>query len=223
MTELAVQFWQQLLATQMLEWVAAIFGLVSVLFAQRNHILLYPAGLVSTAIYAYLWSRAQAGLYAEALLNVYYFVMTLYGWWHWQRAKFNTALALPISICTQRDAAIVSAIVFGFWLVFYLLLLQTSSTVPVWDSFVSATACAGMWLLARRKVENWLLLNLSNLIAIPLFLYKGYYVTAILTLLLFVVAIFGYLHWRALYASSKAEDKIKADGVLRHAQDKLPE
>lgn len=185
-------------ATQTLEWWAAIFGVISVLFAQRNHILLYPAGLVSTGIYAYLWSRREAGLYAEAVLNVYYFIMTLYGWWHWQYGNTSTKRAIMIAKCTKKEWMLVGIIVGVLWLLFISLLLQTDSKVPIWDSFVSATACAGMWLLARRKIENWLLLNLSNLVSIPLFVYKGYYVTMLLTVLLFVVAVFGYIHWRHL-------------------------
>ncbi|MES2480106.1 MAG: nicotinamide riboside transporter PnuC [Bacteroidota bacterium] len=202
-------FFQQLLteikSTQMLEWIGALFGVISVLFAQRNHILLYPSGLISTGVYAYLWSRREAALYAEALLNVYYFVMTLYGWWHWQKGKTETE-QVRISLCTKKDWWTVFFIVLVLWAVFYLLLLQTNSNVPILDSFVSASACAGMWLLAQRKVENWLLLNLSNLVAIPLFIYKGYYVTTVLTIILFVVAIFGYFHWRKLYATSKTEE-----------------
>lgn len=211
MEQLFQQIIIQIKATQDLEWVAAIFGVISVLFAQRNHILLYPSGLVSTGIYAYLWSRNEAALYAEALLNVYYFVMTIYGWWHWQKGKSSEQI--PISVCTQKDWWAVFSIVSGLWLVFYLMLLQTNSNVPILDSFVSASACAGMWLLACRKVENWLLLNLSNLVAIPLMMYKGYYVTTILTIVLFVVAIFGYLHWQKLHALSKAEELKIADGA----------
>lgn len=205
MEQLFQQILIQIKATQDLEWIAAIFGVISVLFAQRNHIFLYPSGLVSTGIYAYLWSRREAALYAEALLNVYYFVMTLYGWWNWQ--KGINKQQITISICTQKDWWTVLSIVSGLWLMFYFLLQQTDSNVPVVDSFVSASACAGMWLLARRKVENWLLLNLSNLVAIPLMIYKGYYVTTGLTIVLFVVAIFGYLHWHKLYAISKAEER----------------
>lgn len=190
---------QEIKATQSLEWIAALFGVISVLFAQRNHIFLYPSGLISTAIYAYLWSRREAALYAEALLNVYYFVMTLYGWWFWQKDK-ERQKQVPISKCSSRDQWIVVGLVLGLWGIFYGLLCQTNSNVPIWDSLVSALACAGMWLLAKRKIENWLLLNASNCIAIPLFVYKGYYVTMLLTLILFVVAIFGYLHWRKLYS-----------------------
>jgi nicotinamide mononucleotide transporter len=198
MSTLIAHILQEIKATQSLEWIAAVFGVISVLFAQRNHILLYPSGLISTAIYAYLWSRREAALYAEAVLNVYYFVMTLYGWWFWQKDK-QTQKQVPITMCTPRDKRMLILLVLGLWGIFYGLLLQTNSTVPIWDSLVSALACAGMWLLAKRKIENWLLLNASNLIAIPLFVYKGYYVTMLLTVILFVVAIFGYLHWRKLY------------------------
>lgn len=197
MEQFFLHFISEIKATQRLEWIAAIFGVVSVLFAQRNHILLYPAGLVSTACYAYLLSRREAGLYAEAVLNVYYFVMTVYGWWHWQRGKQNDAPIL-ISKSNKKDWAIVFSLVVILWISFYQLLLFTPSTVPFYDAFVSATACAGMWLLAKRKLENWLLLNVSNFVAIPLFAYKGFYVTMLLTIFLFVVAIFGYLHWRKI-------------------------
>lgn len=184
-------------ATQTLEWVGAFFGVVSVLFAQRNHIFLYPSGLLSTGVYAYLLSRREAGLYAEAILNIYYFIMTIYGWWHWRKQK--GIQEVRIGICDKKDWGITISVVILLWVLFYFLLLKTPSTVPVWDSVVSATACAGMWLLARRKVENWILLNVSNLISIPLFFYKQFYVTTLLTIILFVVAVFGYFNWKKLY------------------------
>jgi nicotinamide mononucleotide transporter len=129
--------------------------------------------------------------------------MTLYGWWHWQ--KKNQAKVL-VSVCSKKDWFIVTCIVVALWLLFYTLLLQTNSKVPIADSFVSATACAGMWLLAKRKIENWLVLNVSNFMAIPLFYTKGLYVTMLLTVFLFFVAIWGFLHWRKLHTISKAEE-----------------
>lgn len=190
------QVFDQIRQTHLLEWLAALFGVLSVLFAQRNHILLYPTGLISTGIYSYLLSRREAGLYAEALLNAYYFVMTLYGWWHWYRGREEAPV--PVGFSNRKEWYLTLMIVGVLWPAFYVLLGFTPSTVRVGDSFVSATACAGMWLLARRKVDNWLLLNLSNLVAIPLFAIKGYYVTMLLTVFLFVVAIFGYLRWRRI-------------------------
>lgn len=195
------QFQSQLLAgilaTSPWEWAASVFGVMSVLLSYHNSVWLYPTGLLSTGIYAWLLSRAQHALYAEALLNLYYFVMSVYGWWHWIR-KGPGEESLPISRWTSGDRYVVLMIVSLLWALFFVLLSRTDSNVPAADAFVSATACTGMWLLAARKVENWLLLNLSNLAAIPLLFYKGLYVTMLLTLFLFIVACFGYVRWLRL-------------------------
>src|SRR5690606_30519480 len=97
------------------------------------------------------------------------------------------------------DWYITSLIVVSGFLLLYLALDHfTDSTVPAWDAWVSATAWAGMWLLAKRKLENWLLLNISNAFAIPLLAYKGVHLYALLTLFLFIVAIFGYIEWKRI-------------------------
>jgi len=83
----------------------------------------------------------------------------------------------------------------AFVLLYLTLAHFTNSDVPIWDAWVSATAWAGMWLLAKRKVENWILLNISNLFAVPLLIHKDLYLFAALTSFLFIVAIFGYFKW----------------------------
>ena len=92
--------------------------------------------------------------------------------------------------------------VLGWGLLYVVLDKFTDSDVPILDAFVSSTAWAGMWLLAKRKLENWIWLNVSNLVAIPLLLYKQLFLFSILTLILFVVAIFGYLDWKKMLNSS---------------------
>ncbi len=187
---------EQIAATTPWEWIAVIAGIIQVLLARVNNVWLYPAGIVSTTIYIYLMTNA--GLYAESFLNLYYLVMSIYGWMHWLRKQNGPAL--PITHTNNREWLISGAIVFIGWLVMWQVLdSYTDSNVPLWDAWVSATAWAGMWLLAKRKVENWLLLDLSNLFAIPLFIYKGLLLTSFLTLILFIVAIFGYIEWRKLY------------------------
>ncbi|MBS1773193.1 MAG: nicotinamide mononucleotide transporter [Bacteroidetes bacterium] len=189
-------FTQQVQKTPRLEWIAVIMGVAEVLLAQRNNVLLYPTGIISTIIYIYIMS--DAGLYAESGLNVYYLVMSVYGWYHWIKRKNEPPL--PVTHNNKKDWSTTIAIVGVGWLITYIILHRfTSSTVPVWDSWVSATAWAGMWLLAKRKIENWLLLNLSNIFAIPLLVYKQLPLTACLTLFLFIVAIFGYFRWKKLY------------------------
>ncbi len=179
--------------TSWLEWMAVIFGVIQVLLATGNKVMLYPAGILATSLSAYI--LAEAGLYAESALNIYYLVMSIYGWIHWQRRQGKP----PLSISRTRGRDwIWTACIFGgsFAILFGILDRFTDSSVPVWDSLVSAFAWAGMWLLAKRKLENWIVLNLSNLLAIPLLAYKGLELFSLLTLFLFVVAIFGYFSWK---------------------------
>ena len=104
---------------------------------------------------------------------------------------------MPITWTRRREWLVVAAIVIGGFVLGYELLSRfTPSTVPVWDAWVSATAWAGTWLLARRKIENWILLNVSNIFAIPLLFYKQLPMFAALTVFLFIVAVFGYFDWR---------------------------
>lgn len=197
--ELLNTFTEQLLHTKPLEAVAVIFGMVSVVLANRNHVALYPTGIVSTAIYIYLMGKPSVGLYAEAMLNAYYFIMSIYGWIVWYKGS-ESENPSAISHNNRKDWITTILIVIIGWTVIYLLLTRfTDSNVPAIDAFVSSTACAGMWLLAKHKIENWVLLNISNAVAIPLLIYKGMPFTSFLTLFLFIVAIFGYFRWKKQY------------------------
>ncbi|RYD84434.1 MAG: nicotinamide riboside transporter PnuC [Sphingobacteriales bacterium] len=186
-------FWQQVKETGLLQWVAVLFGVGEVLLARINNIWLYPVGILATVLSVYL--LVDVKLFAEAALNIYYLVMSVYGWMYWFRKKGE--LGIPVSYTNKKEWAITFSIVFGGWFILYLILKYfTTSDVPVWDAWVSSTAWAGMWLLAKRKVENWLLLNISNLFAVPLLFYKGLPMFACLTVFLFIVAIFGYFDWK---------------------------
>jgi nicotinamide mononucleotide transporter len=169
-----------------------ITGVAQVLLARANNILLYPVGIISVTLAMY--SLFHAGLYAESLLNLYYLVMSVYGWWHWTRKEGSPPV--KVSHTNRSEWIVTSAIVFVGWLMLYLILVRfTPSTVPLWDAWISATAWAGMWLLARRKIENWILLNISNAFAIPLLFQKQLPLFGILTIFLFIVACFGYVDW----------------------------
>jgi nicotinamide mononucleotide transporter len=184
-----------------LQWVAVIFGVAEVLLAWKNNILLYPAGIVSTVLTIYIYAASK--LYAESVLNGYYFVMSVYGWWHWHKRKNEPPL--PVAWTSRPEWGITGAIVAGGFLIQYLLLRRyTDSTVPLWDAWVSATAWAGTWLLARRKIENWVVLNVSNIFAIPLLFYKQLPLFAWLTIILFVVACMGYFEWIKRYKAQAA-------------------
>lgn len=191
------KFLSDLLNTSVIEIIAVVFGMVSVVLANRNSVWLYPTGIISTVLTVYVMMNAK--LYAESALNMYYFIMSVYGWLLWQKNKHRVGKS-NISSNGKVDWAITTAIVVLGWGILYLVLSQfTDSDVPMLDAIISSTAWAGMWLLAKHKVQNWILLNISNAIAIPLLLYKGLAFYAILTLFLFIVAVFGYIRWRKIY------------------------
>ncbi len=182
--------------TDAVQWVVLIFGVTEVLLARANNILLYPAGIISVTFS--MFSLFNVGLYAESLLHLYYLVMSVYGWWYWHRKK--DAPPVRISFTTPREWMITVAIVVGGWATLFLILREfTPSNVPAWDAWISSTAWAGMWLLARRKIENWILLNISNAFAIPLLFQKKLPLFGVLTVFLFIVACIGYIDWIRKY------------------------
>ena len=190
------EFIRQVSETGLLQWLAVIFGVAEVLLAKVNNVWLYPAGIIATLFSVYLLLDVQ--LYAESILNLYYLVMSIYGWYYWLSRK--QAAPVRISKATSKQWLITLVISVGGWLIFYVLLKKfTSSDVPVWDALVTSTAWAGMWLLARRKIENWILLNISNAFAIPLLFHKHLAMFSVLTVILFIVAIFGFIEWNNIY------------------------
>ncbi|WP_295771976.1 nicotinamide riboside transporter PnuC [uncultured Mucilaginibacter sp.] len=196
-----MQHWIQLFIEQMRqttfwEWLAVLLGVTEVLLARKNKVWLYPAGIGGSAISIVL--LLKVGLYAESALSMYYVIMSIYGWYIWVQ-RGNEA-PMQVAWATRNEWLVTILIAVGGWGLIYLLLHHfTTSTVPVWDAFVSSTAWAGTWLLARRRIENWLVLNLSNLFAIPLLFHKNLALFAALTIFLFIVAIFGFFDWQRMY------------------------
>lgn len=197
-------FVEQVRETTVWEWAAVLLGVAEVLLAKVNNIWLYPTGIAGTLIGIYI--LLVAGLYAESALNVYYLVMSVYGWYYWLKKQGEAPV--KVTWTTRAEWIITLLIVFVGWGILYVILKNfTTSNVPVWDAWVSSTAWAGMWLLAKRKLENWILLNISNLFAIPLLWYKHLIMFSALTLFLFIVAIFGYFDWLAILKKEKAAEK----------------
>ncbi|MBA5792034.1 nicotinamide mononucleotide transporter [Flavobacterium sp. xlx-214] len=189
-----------LLKTTWMEWLGVSFAIVQVLLAQKNNIHNYLFGIAGILLALYV--KFNAKLYAEFSLDLYYLVMSIYGWIFWKFGKQQTET--PITFATSSEKYKTAGIVIGAFVIFYTFLTQfTDSDVPFWDSIVTAFAWAGMWLMAKRKIENWVLLNISNIISIPLLIHKDLYLYAALSAFLFIVAIFGYINWNKILKTQK--------------------
>ncbi|MBE4949008.1 nicotinamide riboside transporter PnuC [Chryseobacterium culicis] len=177
------------------EWFGVLFSVIQVLLARKNNVNNYLFGIAGILLTLYVMLTSK--LYAEFTLNLYYLIMSLYGWMYWKFGKQKSER--EISITTSTEKWIAGGIVLGTFILFWFFLTHyTDSDVPVWDSLVSAFAWAGMWLMARRKIENWIILNISNIISIPLMIHKELYLYAVLTSFLFLVAISGYIEWQKI-------------------------
>lgn len=192
--EIIHHFWEGLLGTTPLEFIAVFFGIASVVFSRLENIWVYPTGIINTTIYIYL--SIVAGLYAEAGVNFYYTVMSIAGWIWWAQKKEGQNV-LQISRSSQREWT-KALLFFGVcWAVLFLVLKSfTDSTVPAADGFASAAAYTGMWLMARKKLENWLWWMVTNVSSIPLYFVKGFVFTSFQYAVFLVLSVMGYIEWR---------------------------
>jgi nicotinamide mononucleotide transporter len=172
--------------------VAVIAAILQVILAVKNKTSNFIFGIISVLCYVVLFFQYQ--LYADAALNVYYFGISIYGLYAWQDKNDNT---LKISRTRKNEWIIPMAILtIGFAVIYIVQIKFTKNTFALSDSLVAAFAWCGTYLMTRRKIENWILLNISNVIAIPLYYQKQLVVTTGLTVVLFIMAIIGFLKWQ---------------------------
>jgi nicotinamide mononucleotide transporter len=180
-----------------LEAIAVLLGIASVVYSKNNSILLYPTGLASTIIYIYLLYDWE--LYGDLIINLYYFYVSIYGWILWGKRYENGNDYLKITIISRRDY-LICAFIFIFSLIFvtgiYVFLDRFDRWWAYADILMTGLLFVGTWLLAKRKLENWLFLIAGDIIAIPLFYLKGYTLTSILNLFLTLIAVYGYIAWK---------------------------
>lgn len=205
MQEIWTQFIQGMARTGWLEYLAVLAGIASVWFSRQANVLVYPLGLVNTIIYVWLSLKGQ--LFGEASVNVYYTIMSIYGWLAWTRRDPQHQPVLQVSF-SDRRMLISQLAFFGiFYLVLFLALrfLQKEfapDAIPWADAFASATAYTGMWLMTRKKVESWYWWIATNIASIPLYFVKGYVFTSVYYLVLLILAVAGLLTWRQLARQS---------------------
>lgn len=181
-----------------LEIIALVFGILSVVFSKLNNIWVYPTGIISTLLYVYILE--YYGLLGDMLINVYYFSMSIYGWYIWTR-KVDGEHVTPITRTTKlekrKSAGIFIATLIGIALI-YEIFDKWEAWYSYTDILTTAIFFVGMWLMAKKKIENWTLWIIGDIISVPLYFYKGLMFSAILYLILTIIAIYGYFSWKKL-------------------------
>lgn len=205
-----------------LEITAASFGVASVIYAKRENILVFPTGIVSTAIYVYLLS--QWNLYGDLIINIYYTIMSIFGWYMWNKTIDADKSHIKITRTNFLDK--LKAIgIFAFTSLFVIIvyryynvmpndlnfsesvqyainhlfsgnLNEFRKAIPFLDTFTTGMFFAAMWLMALKKIENWTLWILGNIVSIPLYFVKGYGFTGIQYFIFLILAIQAYNTWK---------------------------
>jgi nicotinamide mononucleotide transporter len=207
MAEIYQQLVEGIKNTSWQEFTAVMFGIASVIFSRLENIWVYPTGLINTIMYTYFcffwWN-----LYAEASLNFYFTVMSIYGWFLWSRnggaetEKKGIKQKIIITASSKKEWKIAIIFFMVCWSALYFILRNfTKSNVPLADSFASAAAYTAMWLMAKKKIENWIWWILTNLASIPLYFYKNAIFTSFQYIVFLILAIMGYISWKKKIAA----------------------
>ena len=207
MSSVLESIYNGLVQTTWIEAIAVISGIVSVWYSRKENILVFPTGLLNTTIYIYLSFKGH--LLGEASVNLYYTIMSLYGWYLWTR-KNQTNQELILLITNSNTKQRIQQFLFfaGVYATIYFALVYLKQSfapeaIPWADALASASAYTAMWLMAKKKVESWFWWVLTNIASIPLYFIKGYTFTSVQFIVLLILAIAGWIEWSRKANSTK--------------------
>ena len=178
----------------MLEFIAVFFGLLSVWYAKNNNIKVFPTGIISVSIYIFITYSAK--LYADTGINFYYLLMSIYGWVLW--GSKNKKIKKNVSKCNKTELFFSIILTGAFFFIIYYLLKLSDSDVPIIDSITTSLCLVAMFLMARRKIENWIYWIIADIIYIPLYFYKELPLTSFQFIIFLIIAVLGYLSWQKI-------------------------
>ena len=188
---------EQFLQNSLLELVAVIFAIVNLLLAVKTNILCWLAAGISALIFLYIFWGAK--LYMESALQVYYFVMAVFGWYQWKLPS-DTSATLSISMWSmQQHAGAVALIVFFTCISGHLLNSGTDAQLPYMDSLTTWGSVVTTFMVVRKILENWIYWLVIDLVSIYLYLDRELYFTAILFAVYIVIIFFGWFSWLKSY------------------------
>ena len=196
------QYSQYSLAHTLLELFAVTMNILSVIYAKRNSILVYPTGLIGTGIFVYILYNFS--LLGDMIINFYFVIMSIYGWYYWSQKKNGEVLHNVSRTSTKEYYFILMLGIISLISIYaiYNFYDKWDSWTAYLDTITTAIFFVAMYLMARRKVESWIFWIIGDLITIPLYFYKGLTISSIQYLIFLILAILGYISWKKILNSS---------------------
>ena len=185
-----------------LELFAVVMNIVSVVYAKQNNILVYPTGLIGTGIFVYILFKFS--LLGDMIINGYFFLMSIYGWYYWSRKKDEVYINKISKLKKQEYRHLIfltlSSLLFIYFI--YVQFDKWNSWTAYIDTLTTAIFFVAMWLMARRKIESWVFWFIGDIITIPLYFYKGLTISSFQYLIFSILAILGYISWKKILSNS---------------------
>ena len=180
----------------LLELIAFVFGIVSVIYAKKENILVYPTGIICTVITMYILLEAE--YFGDMMMNLYYSSMSVYGWWNWSRIK-NDSSKIEITYTNYRERVTAIILFFVTMIITYTVYLVNIPTIE-WINYIdiltSGIFFVAMWFMANKKIESWIFWIIGDLITIPLYSYRGLGMLSMQYLIFTILAIQAYNQWK---------------------------
>ena len=181
-----------------LELFAVIMNIISVVYAKRNNILVYPTGLIGTGIFVYI--LLNFSLLGDTIINLYFFSMSIYGWYFWSRKK-DEVFINQVSTINRNEIKYlfilaISSLIFIYFVYDYFD--KWNNWTAYVDNITTAIFFVAMWLMARRKIESWIFWIIGDLITVPLYFYKGLTISSIQYIIFLILAVLGYISWKKI-------------------------
>ena len=179
-----------------IEIFGVVTGILYVILEVKQNRLLWPLGIITSAAYIYIFFSGK--FYADMGLQIYYVLISIYGWYYWSRGGSNAVKGeLPVRrINRQQLLLLFLTFALSWGGIYYILDRFTDSSVPLGDSFTTALAIVATWMLTRKIIEQWFLWIIANVVSIGLYIYKGLYPTVILYAVYAGMAVYGYMEWK---------------------------
>ena len=181
-----------------LEIFAVAMNIISVVYAKQNNILVYPTGLIGTGIFVYILFNFS--LLGDMIINGYFFIMSIYGWYYWSRKK-DEVFINNVSRLEKKEYIQLVFLALGSLLFIYFVYVQFdkwNSWTAYVDNITTAIFFVAMWLMAKRKIESWIFWIIGDLITVPLYFYKGLTISSLQYIIFTVLAILGYISWKKI-------------------------